>query len=530
MADTKISDLTELTTLASDDEFVAVDKSDTTMAPSGTNKKVKFSTLAADVRDAPGQLIGGSDVAAGGGHDLPTLDSNGWMDAGDGGTTEIRADPGLLGSAAFPLRFRVETTDVADAPLLVSPPFAVDRQNRYALEVVSKRLSGSIAMRAVAQCYEAGSDSATGAVTLWTAYDPGTGGDTKKTTFGRGRSDATFLYSGNALPANTDRVVIRLYPTEGTVGVVEITSVKIVDEDCCVNRAAGGGSHEAVYDGSNVYASAFQNGALGKFTTDGVCTSRANAVSGGTFDPHQVICEGDYIYSACFAGQNLTKHAKTVTTDNFGGLIDGVAKIALGSNAYGLVSDGTHIYVTLENGHVKKVRISDFTEVDDFNVGFVPSSTQATPLLVDGDLWIHSASDGKVFRIDPSDGTEIAEIAAPTGFTSTRNYGFGSDGETVYLSFANGYLVEYDPGNNTEEARYELGIYIGGQIKYDGRYLWMPGSGVNQACVIRFDAVDKTWKIVHRCRAHGSKWVEVVDDQVWVGGLADNRIERISRV
>lgn len=45
MADTKISELDELLVLADADEFVVVDKDDTTMAASGTDKRVKKSTL-----------------------------------------------------------------------------------------------------------------------------------------------------------------------------------------------------------------------------------------------------------------------------------------------------------------------------------------------------------------------------------------------------------------------------------------------------------------------------------------------------
>lgn len=41
MADTKISGYSELTSMADDDEFVVVDKSDTTMATTGTTKKIK---------------------------------------------------------------------------------------------------------------------------------------------------------------------------------------------------------------------------------------------------------------------------------------------------------------------------------------------------------------------------------------------------------------------------------------------------------------------------------------------------------
>jgi len=46
-----ITSLTELTEVADDDLLVAVDKSDTTMADSGTNKKVKKSSLAKSLLD-----------------------------------------------------------------------------------------------------------------------------------------------------------------------------------------------------------------------------------------------------------------------------------------------------------------------------------------------------------------------------------------------------------------------------------------------------------------------------------------------
>lgn len=46
MADSKISSLSELTSVADNDELVIVDKSDTSMAATGTNKRVKPTTLA----------------------------------------------------------------------------------------------------------------------------------------------------------------------------------------------------------------------------------------------------------------------------------------------------------------------------------------------------------------------------------------------------------------------------------------------------------------------------------------------------
>jgi len=50
MADTKISGLSAIVDLATDDEFVLVDKSDTTMAASGTNKKITYDTLRANMQ------------------------------------------------------------------------------------------------------------------------------------------------------------------------------------------------------------------------------------------------------------------------------------------------------------------------------------------------------------------------------------------------------------------------------------------------------------------------------------------------
>lgn len=49
MPDSKISNLTELTAVAQDDELVIVDKSDTTMAATGTTKKVTTAELTQDV-------------------------------------------------------------------------------------------------------------------------------------------------------------------------------------------------------------------------------------------------------------------------------------------------------------------------------------------------------------------------------------------------------------------------------------------------------------------------------------------------
>lgn len=57
MSDSIISSFTELTSIATDDEFVIVDKSDTSVAVSGTTKKVKTSSII----DTDGTLAGNLD-------------------------------------------------------------------------------------------------------------------------------------------------------------------------------------------------------------------------------------------------------------------------------------------------------------------------------------------------------------------------------------------------------------------------------------------------------------------------------------
>lgn len=63
MADNKISALAELTSIATDDEFVVVDKSDTAMAGSGTSKKITQTNLGIPVKATGAEIDSGSDDA-----------------------------------------------------------------------------------------------------------------------------------------------------------------------------------------------------------------------------------------------------------------------------------------------------------------------------------------------------------------------------------------------------------------------------------------------------------------------------------
>lgn len=84
MANTKISELTEATAFAADDELVIVDKSDTTGAASGTTKRVQLSNISDVVN---GSRVNGTDLTNG----AETLQ------VGDGGIRTLR-DGALSGA------------------------------------------------------------------------------------------------------------------------------------------------------------------------------------------------------------------------------------------------------------------------------------------------------------------------------------------------------------------------------------------------------------------------------------------------
>ena len=62
MADKKISSLSELTAVATDDELVIVDKSDTTMAATGTTKKIIMETILEAIYPVGSIFVSGSDT------------------------------------------------------------------------------------------------------------------------------------------------------------------------------------------------------------------------------------------------------------------------------------------------------------------------------------------------------------------------------------------------------------------------------------------------------------------------------------
>lgn len=152
MADTKISALTELTSVASNDELVVVDKSDTTMAASGTSKRISVPTLLASVnrsnhrlgallcgdRNRPGasQLSNGTDTSAttkvavlappGGATNVRVEFWNWTLVSGAANTFTLKAAIEYAGTV-YPLYFRGKRTTTVDVKgFEVSDPLPIN--------------------------------------------------------------------------------------------------------------------------------------------------------------------------------------------------------------------------------------------------------------------------------------------------------------------------------------------------------------------------------------------------------------------
>ena len=108
MADTKISDLTEISTAASGDEFVVVDKSDTTFGAAGTNKKI---TLTSVISSGSIVTLTGTQTLTNKTLTTPTI-TNPTL-SGSGGTLTLPAGPDTLVGRA--------TTDTLTNKTLTSP-------------------------------------------------------------------------------------------------------------------------------------------------------------------------------------------------------------------------------------------------------------------------------------------------------------------------------------------------------------------------------------------------------------------------
>ena len=93
-----------------------------------------------------------------------------------------------------------------------------------------------------------------------------------------------------------------------------------------------------------------------------------------------------------------------------------------------LAFDGEHMWVTLWEGKVVKIRASDMAVIGSYNVGPGPN-----PIIFDGDeIWVASSdtSPGQITRIRASDGSPVGTINPVT----SSHWGMAFDGANVWVT------------------------------------------------------------------------------------------------
>lgn len=211
-----------------------------------------------------------------------------------------------------------------------------------------------------------------------------------------------------------------------------------------VNATSGGGTHEAFWDGTNLFTLSHTFGQVAKFDANLI---RQAVVTTSNY-PHDVVGLGGDIWIVTQLGQTLqqiNKAAMTVTnTFAINGTRDG----------FGIATDGTDLYLGIGNSGagqtpaIVKFTVSGSSQAvlsTDVNGG----AANVPVVFQNGSVWSIVQANSQVKRINPSGGATIATITAAIGGI----YGLGGDGTFIYAGGEKGIAV-VDPASNTVISTY----------------------------------------------------------------------------
>jgi hypothetical protein len=232
----------------------------------------------------------------------------------------------------------------------------------------------------------------------------------------------------------------------------------------------GGGTHEAAWDGSNLYVLSHTYNQLAKFDTN---LSRQAIVTTASY-PHDILVLGSDLWVISHVGlslQQINRSALTVTNT-----------FALNGSrhGFGIATDGTDLYLGIGDvGAGETPAIVKFTvsgSVQSVLSTDVSGGAANIPLqFFAGSIWSIHRTNGQVKRINPSGGATIATISGGIGFI----YGLGNDGTFIYAVGTQGVAV-INPASNTVVATYLFRYIFNGQsnAKVDANgAMW--GCGIN---------------------------------------------------
>lgn len=269
----------------------------------------------------------------------------------------------------------------------------------------------------------------------------------------------------------------------------------------------GGGTHEAVWDGSNLYTISHSYDQLAKFDAN---LNRITAVNVGGY-PHDLCSLGSDIWVISWNGKSLQQINKSTMTVTNTYTVNG------NRAGIGIATDGTDLFLGVGYSAVETAAIVKFTVATATQTQIstdVDGGAANIPVqYLAGSIWSTNIFNSEVKRIDPSTGATSATISVAMGLI----YGLGNDGTLIYAQAQRGVAV-IDPATDTVVARYTFSkIYgTGSNAKPDsaGR-MW--GCAINGVWCIDH-ANGRLTEIPHVLGA--PKWVEMIPAGMALGYYA----------
>jgi len=201
---------------------------------------------------------------------------------------------------------------------------------------------------------------------------------------------------------------------------------------------SGGGTHEAVSDGTHLYVISHGLNELTKFDAD---MTRVATITLDDY-PHDIVIVGTDIWVTSHDAQSLQRISLASFT------VTNTYAISSAKNGFGLGTDGTNLWLgagtSAQGCALYSVNTTTGAQTllsSDLNTGAANLPIQ----YLDGSLWVVHETNATVQRINPSGGATIATIA--TGLTSYI-YGLGAGDGYVFACGQNG-VAQIDVATNT---------------------------------------------------------------------------------
>lgn len=227
------------------------------------------------------------------------------------------------------------------------------------------------------------------------------------------------------------------------LGAYLIPDIQLATNTFTIAASGGGtGTHEAVYDGTNVF---IVSHSFDRITKHDAATMNRLAVATTCAYPHDVTIVGLFVWVACFNGQAIQKYDRaTLTLQN---------NYPYTKSVIGITTDGTDLFlgagIPAETPCIVKFTIATTT----FSlINCVPNGGLANvPVVIipgtPGEIWsvnIASTPPSDILRINLGSGATIATINCACGDV----YGLGTDGKYIFANGMRGVYV-IDPASNT---------------------------------------------------------------------------------